>query len=235
MSKDKIYSTIVLILILLSISIVFSLYFKNNKEHYLENYLSHYYKLKNMPTIIPFEFWKPNYISEEEYEFDFDDEVENENDNYYKNKNVIELPVLFNYDESDENLTFCYSLLAEFIFCLSPDNEDSPKCKNLIIEKLNELKRCDIINTNNLKKLNHYKSFDVSIANDDENTDKQEEFKLDKEINLIKDKIEDNGQLSKNNKKILTNKTIKEKIDGNKDCVEYGLTQDEHIICKKYE
>jgi len=233
MSKDKIYSTIALILILLSISIGFSLYYKNNKEHYHENYLSHYYELKNMPTIIPFEFWKPNNISEGEYEFDFDDE--DENDNYYKNKEVIELPVLFNYNDSDENLKFCYSLLAEFIFCLSPDNEDSPKCENLIFDKLNELIRCDIINIDNLKKLNYYKSFDGSLPKDEEDTDKQAEFKLDKEINLIEDKIEDNGQLSKNNKKILTNETIKEKIDGNKDCVEYGLTQDEHIICKKYE
>ena len=233
MSKDKIYSTIVLILVLLSISVGFSLYLKNNKEHYHENYLSHYYELKNMPTIIPFEFGELNYKPEDEYELDFDDE--DENDNYYKNKNVIEFPVLFNYNDSDENLKFCYSLLAEFIFCLSPDNEDSPKCENLIFEKLNELKRCDIININNLKKLIHYKSFDTSIASDEENTDKQEEFKLDKKINLIKDKTEDNGQLSKNNKKILTNETIKEKIDINKDCVEYGLTQDEHIICKKYE
>ena len=233
MSKDKIYSTIFLILILLSISISFSLYFKNNKEHYHENYLSHYYTLKNMPTTIPFEFWEPNYISEGEYELDFEDE--DENANYYKNKDVIEFPVLFNCNDSDKNLNFCYSLLAEFIFCLSPDNENGPKCENLIFEKSNELIRCDIININNLKKLIYYKSFDVSLPNDEENTDKQTEFKLDKKINLIKDKTEDNGQLSKNNKKILTNETIKEKIDGNKDCVEYGLTQDEHIICKKYE
>ncbi len=233
MSKDKIYSTIVLILVLLSISVGFSLYLKNNKEHYHENYLSHYYELKNMPTIIPFEFGELNYKPEDEYELDFDDE--DENDNYYKNKNVIEFPVLFNYNDSDKNLNFCYSLLAEFIFCLSPDNENSPKCENLIFEKSNELKRCDIINMNNLKKLNYYKNFDASLSNDEENTDKQAEFKLDKKINLIKDKIEDNEQISKNNKKVLTNESIKEETHGNKDCVEYGLTQDEHIICRKFE
>ena len=134
MSKDKVHTTIILILILISISIGFSLYLRNNKEQYHGNYLSHYYKLKNMPTIIPFEFGEPNYESEGgEYEFVAEDE--DENDNNYKNMNVIEFPVLFNYNDSDKNLNFCYSLLADFIFCLSPDNENNPKCENLIFEK----------------------------------------------------------------------------------------------------
>ena len=121
MSMDTIYTTFILILIVLSFSIGFSLYLRNNKEHYHENYLSHYYKLKNMPIIIPHEFREPNYESKGEY--DFNDEEEDENDNNYK-KDVIEFPVLFNYNGNDKNLNFCYSLLAEFIFCLSPDNEN---------------------------------------------------------------------------------------------------------------
>ena len=233
MSKDKIYTTIVLILILISISVGFSLYLRNNKEQYHGNYLSHYYELKNMPTIIPFEFGEPHYESKGEYEFGTEDE--DENDNYYKNMDVIEFPVLFNFNESDKNLNFCYSLLAEFIFCLSSDNENNPKCENLIFEKSNELKRCDIINLNNLKKLKNYKNFDFLLPRVGETTDKQAELKLDQKLNLIKEKIEDNEQKNKNNKSIITNETIKDKIDGNKDCVEYGLTQDEHIICRKYE
>ena len=230
MSMDKIYTTIILILIVFSIIIGFSLYWRNNKEHYHENYLSHYYKLKNMPTIIPFEFGEPNYDSEDEYEFDVEDV--DENDNFYKNMDVIEFPVLFNYNASDKNLNFCYSLLAEFIFCLAPDNENNPKCRNLIFEKSKELKRCDIINLNNLKKLKNYKNL---LPKDEETTEKQAELKLNQELNLIKEKIEDNEQKNKNNKSIISNETIKEKINGNKDCIEYGLTQDEHIICIKYE
>ena len=232
MSKDKVHTTIILILILISISIGFSLYLRNNKEQYHGNYLSHYYKLKNMPTIIPFEFGEPNYDSEGgEYEFIAEDE--DENDNNYKKMNVIEFPVLFNYNDSDKNLNFCYSLLADFIFCLSPDNENNPKCENLIFEKSNELKRCDIINLNNLQKLKNYKNFDNLLPKDEQTTEKREELKLDQKLNLIKEKIEDNEH--KNNKNIITNETIKEKIVGNKDCVEYGLTHDEHIICRKYE
>jgi hypothetical protein len=185
-----------------------------------------------MPIIIPREFREPNYESKGEY--DFNDEEEDENDNNYK-KDVIEFPVLFNYNGNDKNLNFCYSLLAEFIFCLSPDNENNPKCENLIFEKSNELKRCDIINLNNLKKLKNYKNLDVLLPKDEETTEKQTELKLDQKLNLIKEKIEDNGQKNKNNKSTIKNETIKEKINGNKDCIEYGLTQDEHIICKKYE
>ena len=231
MFKDTICITILLILFILSIRIGFFLYLRNNKEHYHENYLSHYYKLKNMPIIIPREFREPNYESEGEY--DFNAEEEDENDNYYK-KDAIEFPVLFNYNGSDKNLNFCYSLLAEFIFCLSPDNENNPKCENLIFEKSNDLKRCDIINLKNLKKLKNYKYF-VLLPKDEETTEKQAELKLDQKLNLIKEKIEDNEQKNKNNKKIIKNETIKEKINANKDCVEYGLTQDEHIICRKYE
>ena len=232
MSKNTIYTTIVLILIVFSIIIDFSLYWRNNKEHYHENYLSHYYKLKKIPTKIPFEFREPNYDSEGEY--DFQAEEEDENDNYNK-KDVIEFPVLFNFNDSDKNLNICYSLLAEFIFCLSPDNENNTKCENLIIEKSNELKRCDIINLNNLKKLKNYKNLDVLLPKDEETTEKQTELKLDQKLNLIKEKIEDNEQKNKNNKSTIKNETIKEKINGNKDCIEYGLTQDEHIICTKYE
>lgn len=233
--KDKIYSTIILILILLSISIIFSLYLRDYKGHYQENYLSHYHKLKNIPTIIPFEFGELNYEPEGEYEFEFEDE--DENDYYYRNMDIIEFPVLFNYNynDSDKTLNFCYSLLAEFIFCLSPDNENNPKCENLIFEKSNELKRCDIINFNNLKKLKKYKNFDILLPSDEKNNDKKASFKLEKKINLIKEKIGDNEQKNKNNNKILANEIIKEKTNGNKDCVEYGLTQDEHIICRKYE
>jgi hypothetical protein len=232
MSMDTIYTTFILLLIVLSFSIGFSLYLRNNKENYHENYLSHYYKLKNMPIIIPHEFREPNYESKGEY--DFNDEEEDENDNNYK-KDVIEFPVLFNYNGNDKNLNFCYSLLAEFIFCLSPDNENNPKCENLIFEKSNELKRCDIINLNNLKKLKNYKNLDVLLPKDEETTEKQTELKLDQKLNLIKEKIEDNEQKNKNNKSTIKNETIKEKINGNKDCIEYGLTQDEHIICTKYE
>ena len=232
MFKDTICITILLILFILSIRIGFFLYLRNNKEHYHENYLSHYYKLKNIPTIIPFEFREPNYESEGAY--DFEAEEDDENDNYYK-KDVIEFPVLFNYKYSDKNLNFCYSLLGDFIFCLSPDNENNPKCEKLIFEKLNELKRCDIINLNNLKKLKNYKNLDILLPKDEETTEKKAELKPDQKLNLIKEKIEDDEQKNKNDKSIIKNETINEKINGNKDCVEYGLTQDEYIICRKYE
>ena len=231
MFKD---TTIVLILIIISISIGFSLFLRNNKELYHENNISHYSKLKNTPTIIPFELREPNYESEGEYDFEAEEEDENDNFNK-KNKGVIEFPVLFNYNDNDKNLNFCYSLLGEFLFCLSQDNEINPKCENLISENYNELKKCDIINLNNLKKLKNYKNLNILLPKDEETTEKQVELKQDQELNLIEEKIEDDEQKNKNDKIIIKNETIKEKINENKDCVEYGLTQDEFIICRKYE
>ena len=235
MFKD---STIVLILIVLSISIGFSLFLRNSKEYYHEKNFSHYSKLENTPTIIPFELRELNYESEGEYDFEDEEEDENDNYNYIYNKkvkDVIEFPVLFNYNDNDKNLNFCYSLLGDFIFCLSPDNESNPKCENLISENLNELKKCDIINLNNLKKLKNYKNLDILLPKDEETTEKKAELKPDQKLNLIKEKIEDDEQKNKNDKSIIKNETINEKINGNKDCVEYGLTQDEYIICRKYE
>ena len=100
---------------------------------------------------------------------------------------------------------------------------------------MNELKKCDIINLNNLKKLKNYKNLDILLPKDEETTEKKAELKPDQKLNLIKEKIEDDEQKNKNDKSIIKNETINEKINGNKDCVEYGLTQDEYIICRKYE
>ena len=56
----KIYAIITITLILLIINICLSLYI-NSDEYYEDNYLSHYYKLKNLPTIILFDFEEPEY------------------------------------------------------------------------------------------------------------------------------------------------------------------------------
>ena len=66
----KIYAIIAITLILLIINICLSLYI-NNDDYYEDNYLSHYYKLKNMPTIIPFDFDDSDY----EYEYPEEDYI----------------------------------------------------------------------------------------------------------------------------------------------------------------
>ena len=55
----KIYAIITITLILLIINICLSLYI-NSDEYYEDNYLSHYYKLKNLPTIILFDLKNQN-------------------------------------------------------------------------------------------------------------------------------------------------------------------------------
>ena len=55
----ELYPIILIILITLIVNIFISL-FMNPNNSYEENYLFQYYKLKNMPTIIPFDFEEDN-------------------------------------------------------------------------------------------------------------------------------------------------------------------------------
>ena len=207
----KIYAIIALTIILLVINICLTLYINNDDQYYEANYLSHYYKLKNMPTIIPIEYEEPEYEYDEveEYYFQNMEDIEN---NFLLNNNIK-----FN-DSNNKLFNFCYSLLNEFLFCLSPENDKNYKCKKLFYEKLNELEKCDIINFNNSK--NSKKEFIF--------------FNFPKEVYTD---VEDEFEKEKNKKQILLynpKNNIKNE-NANKDCVEYGLTKDDHIICTKYE
>jgi hypothetical protein len=227
----KIYAIIALTIILLVINICLTLYINNDDQYYEANYLSHYYKLKNMPTIIPIEYEEP------EYEYD---EVE---EYYFQNMEDIENNLLLNnnikFNDSNNKLfNFCYSLLNEFLFCLSPENDKNYKCKKLFYEKLNELEKCDIINFNNSK--NSKKEFIFFNFPKEVYTDVEDEFEKEKkykeksEFSLKND--EENEDEEKGKKQILlyNPKNNIENVNENKDCVEYGLTKDEHIICTKY-
>ena len=228
----KIYLIIALTIILLIINILLSLYIDNDDEYYEENYLSHYYKLKNMPTIIPFEFEEPI------YEYEDDDYF------YYQNVDDIEFPKLYNYKYNNSNkyLNYCYSLLSQFLACLSAENENSFKCQNLFYEKLNELEKCDIINFNN--SMRNYKknliNFNFNFEGEDMYKDIQDDFQKEKIFNGIEDfSLKLNGEIEDdekdNNQIALFQGNFDENPNKNKDCVEYGLTEDDYIICTKYE
>jgi hypothetical protein len=227
----RIYIMITITLILLIINICLSLYI-NSHEYYDNNYLSHYYKLKNMPTIIPFYFDEPN------YEFEYID------DNIYT-YNMNEKEGFTNHDKNNNNsnneLDYCYSLLNKFINCLS-GNPNNHKCERLFNEKLNELEKCEIINANYSVENMRNNIVYFNLPNNNLNTDIENEFEKEKKFNEIKVSSNDENQIKKY-------EFIPEKINqfalpspnrdeieeyNNKDCVEYGLI-DEHIICTKYE
>jgi hypothetical protein len=236
----KIYAIIAITLILLIINICLSLYISSD-EYYEDNYLSHYYKLKNMPTIIPFDFEEPEYV----YEYEDDDLIYQHLDT---NGNYA---LIFNnkYNVSHKSLNYCYSLLNEFIFCLSPGNDKNHKCIKLFAEKMGELDRCETINFNFNFSIQNMKDNIVyfNLPNNEMNTDIEIKFEKEKKFNDIKDfSLDDDNENNINNLSIEEEKPKNNQIDlyhekkeeninySKLDCVEYGLI-DEHIICTKYE
>lgn len=234
----KIYVIIAIALILLIINICLSLSIKN--DYYEENYLSQYFKLKNIPTFIPFD------IEESNYEYNY-----LEGGFFYQNINEDIFPNLFKdivnkYNLSNKGLNYCYSLLDEFIYCVSNQNERSYKCQRLFEEKIEDLERCEAINSNNSIKSTKNKVNSVAYWNlpiDQMNSNNQHEFKTGKTINNI-NKIYNNNfnkseEKNENNiqKKLVLTEENKEKENinySNMDCIEYGLIG-EQIICTKYE
>lgn len=234
MIKD-VYVIIALTLILLITNIALSLYI-NSDDYYEENYLSHYYKLEKMPTIIPFDFAEPD------PEFDYI------NEDFFQQymEQIEDLPPIFNmkYNASYKTFNYCYSLLQEFVICLSPKNERTYKCRKLINEKMDELGICEIIkyNNNSVKNMKNNIIY-FNFPNEEINNDIQEEFEEEKKFKEINDFSIENKEIKKNEEEkprqnqvlALKDKSNEENLNNvNLDCIEYGLV-DEHIICTKYE
>ena len=231
----KIYAIIAIILILLIINICLSLYM-NSDEYYEDNYLSHYYKLKNMPTIIPFDFEESDYeyddYSDDYYYHNID---ERENLEYFLNNNK------YNTNISYKTYNYCYSLLSQFAYCLSKENGKNRKCQKLFDEKINELEKCEIIDNNNSIKIMKNNIVDFNLPKNEMNSEIENEFKNEKKFNKIKtfpiknDVTKKKNEIPKLNQIALIDKNNIRNIDNSdKDCIEYGLL-DEHIICTKYE
>lgn len=237
----KIYAIVTLTTTLLIINIFLSFYI-NSDEYYEDNYISQYYKLKNMPTIIPFDY--------EESDYDYTDE-----NYFYQNVDEgLNLSPFFNnnnYNDSNKPLNYCYSLLSEFIYCLSIESDKNQKCQKLFDEKINDLEKCELINFNysirNMKNNiidfnlpNYEMNNDIENENEDEsecdNREKCDEF-IDfsfENQNITEIKINE-IEMPKMNQIALINDNNEETIDNsNKDCIEYGLI-DDHIICTKFE
>ena len=235
---DHIYIIIAITIILLIINIHLSLYIYYDDDDdvfYEDNYLYQYYKFKNLNTIIPFDFEETIYENDDFLNKEF----------YLKNMNELgKFPIIFKnykYDESDKPLSNCQYLLAKFIFCLYPENENKYKCQKLFREKMKELEKCYNVKYNYSIKNNN----DVvlyNLNNFEMKTYIDEEFEKEKKLNKITENSIKNENITKNdeekpkkNQLTVVDKNNEENLNYNNfDCVEYGLI-DEHIICTKYE
>jgi len=233
----KINAIIAIVLILLIINIRFK-YHENYEEFYeISSDLNQFYKFKNIPTIIPLDY----YYSNDEYE----DEI-----NYQK----YEFEKLFfnnNLNIDQETMNECYLLFNKFMQCLSKNNGRPEKCQKLVNEK--EVRNCEMNFTNSV----YY--FDDSIEKIKEMKDNFVHFNFPNDDNLEIDIQFGREQIFEdeiNMKTVFMSTTFKEEeekfnnfnihineVNNNKeeeiyfkkDCVEYGLTKDEYIICTKYE
>ena len=197
----KIYAIIVITLTLLIINICLSLYI-NSDEYYENNYLSQYYKLKNMPTIIPFDFEEPN------FEYDYSEE-----DYFYQNVDVkANLAHMLNNNKYNTNYK-CQKLFNEKI-------NELEKCELINFNNsINNMKN-NIVDFN----LPNY-DMNTDIEDEFENEKKFNEindFSLQNENE--KNKINQIALIDENNKVNIDN--------SNKDCIEYGLIDEHIICTK---
>ena len=244
-SMEKKWIIIIIVLILVFINIFFSLYAEHNshKSYYFKNHANRYYKKKTNAKIIPSEYklLKPDLNLFQDYiNQNFEEEYEDFENYYFFN---LEHPI------SADN-KHCFNLLEKLMYCLSEDNFKNikrTKCNRLLQKEMKELEKCQIdfnfdfdINDyskkmeeieNNMFYLN-FSSFEKYNKQIEEEESETQEIIIDnKEIEtIIKDK----------KKKIVTKEYSNEDINKNeenlnKDCVEYGLSQDDILICTKYE
>ena len=142
---------------------------------------------------------------------------------------------------------YCINLLQKFVYCLAKENlktVQASKCNQLLEKEIEQLEKCQIDFNFDFDITDYTQNFDNNIiyfnlTNFDNINDKfeeEEEFeKLDKIF-----EFKENDLIIKNknkNEKMLGFEDNKTKNDENmnKDCIEYGLSNDEILICTKYE
>ena len=109
---------------------------------------------------------------------------------------------------------------------------------------MQELEKCEVINFNNSIQNMKNNIIHFNMPYEEMNTDIEEEFENEKkfndinELSNVNETYEENEEIEKPEKNQIA--IIEENNDdninySNLDCVEYGLSDDEHIICTKYE
>jgi hypothetical protein len=142
---------------------------------------------------------------------------------------------------------YCMNLLQKFVYCLAKENLKNvqiSKCNQLLEKEIEQLEKCQIDFNFDFDITDYTQHFDNNIiyfnlTNFDNINDKfeeEEEFeKLDKIFELKESDLVIKNK-NKNEKMLgLDDNKTKNDENMNKDCIEYGLSNDEILICTKYE
>ena len=238
MVKKTAIISIISILVLVNIFLSF---YKSRKNYhrYYNNKLPSKYKKNSLTSLVSPEQKEIGYFFQEqikkalkeEYKYDFDHI-------YYLNQDNP----FYGTD------SYCMNLLQQFVYCLAKENLKNlqkSKCNELLEKEIEQLEKCQIDFNFDFDITDYTQNFDNNIIyfnltnfdniNDNDKFEEEEDFeKLDKIFELREsDSIIKNK--NKNEKMLALDDNETKNENMNKDCIEYGLSNDEILICTKYE
>ena len=230
-----------IVMILILINIFFTLYVekRNYKKYYLPRQPMQYFQKNKITKILPSE---PKMLKNELNIFQ--DYLNHNIDGEYD----FEKYYFFNLDNPiTSNNKYCFNLLEKLVYCLSEENMKNlknSKCNKLIENEMEELEKCQI-DFNFDFDINDYSQKIDNIENDifylnfstfDKYNKEIEEEELETQDIIIDN--EEIGAIIKDKKKMIkadTKENITNEENSKKDCIEYGISNDEFLICTKYE
>ena len=228
---------IITIILFISINIFFSLYVE--RKNYKINYKgSHQFKKNSLTTIMPKQdkiLGQDLYLFKDYLMQNFEEEYDQDNYYYFD----LDNPSMNNNDNN-----YCKSIFEKFVFCLSEENFKNlkhSKCNKLFEKEMEELEKCtfdfnfDFDINDYTKKIedNIYLNFS-NYDNDKNYNDEENDFETQ---DIIFENKEKDITFHEKKKYImnLEDNRNKDEANQNKDCIEYGLSNDELLICTKYE
>ena len=228
-------ATIIIVAFLILVNIFLSFYIEksNYYGYYEEDNMPQNYKKNTITTVIASMKKKLGNI--------FQDFLRN------NSKEEIDLDYFFYFDTDNNfyaNNDYCLSLLQKFVFCFAEENLKNSKCNKLLEKEIEELEKCqidfdfdfDITDyTKNFDKNNVY--FNLSNYDNDYDNDSitEDVLELDEKAFELKE-MENIFNTNKNDNVIfMEEKYVNNDDNLNKDCIEYGLSKEEFLICTKYE
>ena len=237
MVKKTAIISVIAILVLVNIFLSF---YKSRKNYhrYYDNKKPSKYKKHTLTSLVSPEQKEIGYFFQEhirkalkeQYKYDFDHI-------YYLNQD--------NPFYGTDN--YCMNLLHKFVYCLAKENLkniQTSKCNQLLEKEIEQLEKCQIDFNFDFDINDYSQNFDDNIiyfnlTNFDNINDKfeeEEEFeKLDKIFELKESDLIINKKNKKEKMLALDDNETKNNENLNKDCIEYGLSNDEILICTKYE
>ena len=232
---------IIMIILFIAINIFFSLYKDqiNYKSNYKGKFFPKYYKKNRKNKFIK----SQNKMMSQNLHLFKDYLIQNFDVNYENDKFYF---FDLNNQENDFDNDYCKKIFEKFIFCLNEENfkySNNAKCNKILDNEIEELEKCTFDFNLDFDINDYYKKLEENILylnfsyyNDFINDDKEDDEMENRE--LLFENNENDMNFHEKSKYIMAyddNYNNKNDENINKDCIEYGLSKEEYLICTKYE